>query len=82
MPGGPRYNFTLNQTEGVVVLNLLDAGSPLVSSNPNCPIVGFQIFKDDGNGNIVGGSQPPEFKLETEKTNLKTKLIIDNGIAS
>jgi len=47
---GPRYSITVNQTEGQMILDLLKDGTPLFSSNPACPVIGYQIYKDDGNG--------------------------------
>jgi hypothetical protein len=62
---GPRFNHTLNDTTGNHVLHVLAGGSPLVSSNPFCPIIGFMIYRDNGFGVMEVGaeSNPPEAKL-------------------
>jgi len=60
-----------------MVLDLLKDGTPLFSSNPGCPVLGYQIYKDDGAGNVVSDSQPVEVKLETENVDLHSKVIVN-----
>jgi hypothetical protein len=78
---GPRYQIPVNQTEGDLVLDLLKDGAPLFSSNPGCPVLGFQIYADDGTGTVVGDSQPVEVRMEEESVNLHSRFIVNSAAA-
>ena len=77
-----RVPAEIKNMTGTTVHDVLKDGSPLVSSDPLCPIKGFQIYKDDGNGLITGEPQPREVYLETERTNLTSNIIVDNDISA
>jgi hypothetical protein len=78
------YRIVLNETMGEFNMpwpSQSDDPSPFASNSPFCPVIGYQVYKDDGQGNIVGASQPNVAKLTEESTSLTPGIIINNELA-
>jgi hypothetical protein len=80
---GERLSHKLNEATGEQTVHPFEGTdpSPLVSSSLFCPVIGYQIYMDDGQGNIMGASQPDIAKLTQESTSLIPGVTINNAIA-
>jgi len=85
MMGVGRVNMTLNQTHmacksDCVISNKWKINDgPLVSSNPNCPIVDYKIMHDDGSGKPTYEPNPMVVRIETDSTTGLANMEIDTA---
>jgi len=80
---GSRHRHILNETTGELTVYPFEGTdpSPLVSNSLFCPVIGYQIYKGDGQGGIIGASQPNVARLTHESNNVTTGITINNALA-
>jgi hypothetical protein len=75
-----RWNFTLNFDGPTTIASELNTlGAPLVSSNPLCPIIAWQIFKDEGQG--IASQAAQQLAVLEDATKVDSNVIINNELA-
>lgn len=84
-PGAKRFNLTLLETEVTCQYNCIKeiewdiTELPLISTNPECPIIDFKVMQDDGNGNPTHVPNPLEIKMENLAAIGKFRMEIDTA---
>jgi len=82
-PNGPRFNVTLNESQiactanCAVVMEWNFKDMPLISSDPNCPLVDFKIMKDDGYGTVT--QEVPQTEVMMEVYDGKARIEFDSA---